>query len=159
MKDGALGEAWFAQSSGLASTPGHLFVADSEVSAIRDIDLQRDTVSTVVGQDLFVFGDQDGEGKEVRLQHPLGITGRDGTLYIADSYNNKVKRLDPHRKEVRTWLGSGEPARRDGSGRSAAFREPGGVCADERGLYIADTNNHRIALADWQTGEVRTILG
>jgi hypothetical protein len=41
----------------------------------------------------------------------------------------------------------------------AAFREPGGVCAGRDGLYIADTNNHRIALADWATGTVRTISG
>jgi hypothetical protein len=159
LKDGALPEAWFAQSSGLTLSGGHLFVADSEVSAIRDIDLERGIVSTVVGEDLFVFGDQDGEAKEVRLQHPLGISSRNGTLYVADSYNNKIKLINPERRTARTWLGSGEPARRDGPGPAAAFREPGGVCAGEAGLYIADTNNHRIALADWHTGQVRTLLG
>ena len=105
------------------------------------------------------FGDQDGEGDAVRLQHPLGITGRDGTLFVADSYNNKVKRLDPGRRAVTTWLGSGSAGRADGRGPSAAFREPGGVCAGADGLYIADTNNHRIAVADWTTGFVRTLIG
>jgi hypothetical protein len=157
--DGPKDEAWFAQSSGLTILDGHLYVADSEVSAVRDIDLLTGRVATLVGEDLFVFGDQDGEGDAVRLQHPLGITSRDRTLYVADSYNNKVKRLDPVRRAVTSWLGSGVAGRADGHGHSAAFREPGGVCAGADGLYIADTNNHRIAVADWTGGTVRTVIG
>jgi DNA-binding beta-propeller fold protein YncE len=157
--DGPLDQAWFAQSSGLALLDGHLYVADSEVSAVRDIDLRSRTATTLVGEDLFVFGDQDGEGDVVRLQHPLGITAHDGSLFLADSYNNKIKRLDPQVRSVTTWLGSGEADRHDGPLTSAAFREPGGVCAGAEGLYIADTNNHRIAVADWSTGTVRTLIG
>jgi DNA-binding beta-propeller fold protein YncE len=157
--DGTLDQAWFAQSSGLALDEGRLYVADSEVSAIRAIDLRTKRVTTLVGEDLFVFGDQDGEGDIVRLQHPLGITVRDGVVYIADSYNNKIKRLDPGRRAVATWLGSGAAGQADGTRSAASFREPGGVCAGRAGLYIADTNNHRIALADWATGEVRTLIG
>ena len=158
LRDGPRREAWFAQSSGLVRAGRHLFVADSEVSAVRDVDLDQQVVTTLVGEDLFVFGDQDGEGEVVRLQHPLGITAHAGALYLADSYNNKVKRLDPVRRAVSTWLGSGKAADADGAKTAAAFREPGGVCASEAGLYIADTNNHRIAVADWQTGEVRTLI-
>src|SRR5229473_337254 len=142
--DGAKAEAWFAQSSGLTILNGHLYVADSEVSAVRDIDLESGVVTTLVGEDLFVFGDQDGEAEVVRLQHPLGITGHHGILFVADSYNNKVKRLDPERRAVATWLGSGIAGRADGPGQAAAFREPGGICAGVDGLYVADTNNHRI---------------
>ena len=159
LRDGPLRETWFAQSSGLALADGHLYVADSEVSAVRDIELRAKVVTTLVGEDLFVFGDQDGEGNVVRLQHPLGITARDGLLYLADSYNNKIKRLDPRQRAVTTWLGCGAAGRSDGPPASASFREPGGVCAGVGGLYIADTNNHRIALADWRSGEVRTVIG
>jgi len=148
------------QWQGLALIGGHLYVADADVSAVRDIDLGARVVSTLVGEDLFVFGDQDGEGNTVRLQHPLGITARNGVLYLADSYNNnKIKRLDPRQRAVTTWPGSGAAGRSDGPPASAAFREPGGVCAGVGGLYIADTNNHRIALADWRSGEVRTVIG
>src|SRR6266849_5440602 len=157
--DGPAGQAWFAQSSGLALADGHLHVADSEVSAIRDIELRPGVVTTIVGADLFVFGDQDGEGDAVRLQHPLGITAHDGVLFLADSYNHKIKRLEPRRRAVTTWLGSGAAGRADGLRTSASFREPGGVCAGVNGLYIADTNNHRIAVADWTTGTVRTLVG
>jgi sugar lactone lactonase YvrE len=157
--DGPLDQACFAQSSGLALDQGHLYVADSEVSAVRDIDLTSKVVTTVVGEDLFVFGDEDGEGDVVRLQHPLGITARAGMLFLADSYNHKVKKVDPRRRVVTTWLGSGAAGRADGVGTSASFREPGGVCAGSKGLYIADTNNHRIAVADWATGVVTTLIG
>jgi hypothetical protein len=157
--DGPLDQAWFAQSSGLALVDGHLYVADAEVSAVRDIDLRSRLVSTIVGEDLFVFGDQDGKGDAVRLQHPLGITARDGVLWLADSYNHKLKRLEPRSRAVTTWLGSGAAGRADGVGTAASFREPGGVCAGVNGLYIADTNNHRIAVADWATGSVRTLIG
>jgi hypothetical protein len=157
--DGPLEQAWFAQSSGLALVDGHLYVADAEVSAVRAVDLRSKIVSTMVGEDLFVFGDQDGEGDAVRLQHPLGIAARDGFLWLADSYNHKIKRLEPRRRAVTTWLGSGAAGRADGLGMSASFREPGGVCAGVNGLYIADTNNHRIVVADWATGTVRTLIG
>jgi len=43
-------------------------------------------------------------------------------------------------------------------GGAASFREPAGVCAGERGLYVADTNSHRVAVADWKTGAVRTLI-
>jgi sugar lactone lactonase YvrE len=158
LKDGSLEDAWFAQPSGLALAEGHLYVADSEVSAIRDVDLQRRTVTTLVGEGLFVFGDVDGDGDAVRLQHPLGITAQDGRLYLADSYNNKIKQLDPGRRTVTTWLGSGSTGSVDGIGPAAAFREPAGVCAGEQGLYIADTNSQRVAMADWKTRAVRTLI-
>jgi hypothetical protein len=158
LRDGPLEEAWFAQPSGLALADRRLYVADSEVSAVRDVDLAAGMVGTIVGEDLFVFGDQDGEGDVVRLQHPLAIAARDGLLYLADSYNNKIKTLDPGRRSVVTWLGSGAADRKDGQGTAASFREPGGISAAGDGLYIADTNNHRIAFADWRSGDVRTIL-
>jgi hypothetical protein len=157
--DGPVEQACLAQPSGLALADGHLYVADSEVSAVRDIDLRIKVVSTIVGEDLFVFGDQDGEGDGVRLQHPLGITAREGVLFLADSYNHKIKRVDPRSRSVTTWLGSGAAGRANGPGTSASFREPGGVCAGTSGLYIADTNNHRIAVADWAIGVVRTLIG
>src|SRR3989475_12381369 len=76
--DGPSAEAWFAQPSGLALGGGHLYVADSEVSAVRDIALRPRAVTTIAGEGLFVFGDRDGEGGAVRLQPPLGVTGRAG---------------------------------------------------------------------------------
>lgn len=159
LQDGPRAQAWFAQSSGLALAGGHLYVADSEVSAVRDIDLDTGIVSTLVGEGLFVFGDQDGRGDAVRLQHPLGIAAHGGMLYVADSYNNKIKQLYPSERRVASWAGSGAAGDADGHGLEASFREPGGVCAHDQGLLVADTNNHRVASIDWRTASVRTLIG
>ena len=59
-------------------------------------------METIAGQGLFVFGDKDGKGPNVRLQHPLGITYFNDKLYVADSYNHKIKIVDLGDKSVTT---------------------------------------------------------
>ena len=72
--DGRLKESQLAQPSGLATDGRHLFVADSEVSGIRQLDLDTyGTTQTLIGKGLFVFGDRDGRFSEALLQHPLGV--------------------------------------------------------------------------------------
>ncbi len=157
--DGPADEAQLAQPSGLAIEPAAetLFVADSEVSAIRAVALEGGYVHTVVGTGLFDFGDADGAGDAVKLQHPLGLAFAGGVLYIADSYNHKIKRCDPAARRVESWLGSGEPGHRDGTGAKAQFSEPGGLSFADGKLYVADTNNHAIRVCDVKTGKVKTL--
>jgi hypothetical protein len=113
-------------------------------------------VQTIVGEGLFEFGDKDGIGKEqVRLQHPLGVTYHDNILYVADTYNHKIKKVGPVPATSTTYLGSGKPGRRDG--QAPEFYEPGGLSLAAGKLYIADTNNHAIRVADLATGEVSTL--
>jgi DNA-binding beta-propeller fold protein YncE len=160
LADGPLAEAMLAQPSGLALDParGKLYVADSEVSAIRSIDLAPGgRVHTLVGEGLFEFGDQDGIGPEVRLQHPLAVAIHGGILYVADSYNHKIKRLDVETGAVTTFLGNGLAGMRNGKERTAEFAEPGGLSVASGHLYIADTNNHAIRICDLTTGEVYTL--
>ncbi|MCB0183824.1 MAG: hypothetical protein KDE31_06150, partial [Caldilineaceae bacterium] len=157
--DGPCGEAAFNQPSDLVLAMGHLFVADAEASAIRALDLSEEPrVLTLVGQGLFDWGDVDGVGAAVRLQHPTGLAGDDGgLLYIADSYNHKIKTLDPTTGEVRTLIGTGEQGAADGPFLEAQLYEPEGLVAVDGRLYIADTNNHLIRVADLATQEVQTL--
>ncbi len=156
--DGPADEAAFAQPSGLAIDGTTMYVADSESNIIRAIALPPENrVLTLAGGDLFEFGDKDGAGDDVRLQHPLGVAWAAGALFIADTYNHKIKRLDPKTRRVTTFAGTGEPGFADGPPRSAKFYEPGGITATSMSLYVADTNNHvirRVALAD---GRVETL--
>ena len=95
--------ASFAQPSGLTSDGKQLFVADSEGSTVRAVPFDaKGTVQTLVGLTgtLFDFGDVDGSGENVRLQHPLGVAWADGKLYVADTYNNKIKVIDVARRIV-----------------------------------------------------------
>lgn len=155
--DGSPHEAAFAQPSGIASDGKRLYVADSEVSAVRCIDLVNNArVSTLGGGDLFDFGDEDGLGEDVRLQHPLGIAVVNKTVYVADTYNHKIKAIDLPTGEFRTYLGTGRAGKNLEKG-AVEFYEPGGISFGTGKLYIADTNNHRICVADLWTDDVREL--
>ncbi len=161
LTDNVLGRATFNQPSGLATDGRELYVADSEASAIRAADLPGGSgrVRTLVGLGLFEFGDVDGVGDRVRLQHPLGV-GFDpeaGILYVADSYNNRIKRLDPSTTRTDSFLGNGSPGLDDGIGVSASFWEPSGLGMVPGRLYVADTNNHAIRVVDLRTLQVSTL--
>jgi sugar lactone lactonase YvrE len=151
--DGPLGMSSFAQPSGLASDGKTLYVADSEISAIRSLPLDGDgMVKTLVGKGLFVFGDVDGVGEKVRLQHALGVAYRKGLLYVADTYNSKVKVIDPRLQECKTFVGE-----RGGWLSGATFNEPGGLSIAGDKMYVADTNGHRIRVVDMKTRAVTTL--
>ena len=149
--DGPRMQASFAQPSGLATDGKTLWVADSETSSIRAIPLAgMGRVRTLVGSGLFVFGDRDGVGTQVRLQHPLGVLYHDRKLYVADTYNAKIKVLDPKTGACNTLVGgnvAGEPL----------FDEPGGLSYANGKLYVADTNAHRIRVVDLRTRDVSTL--
>ncbi|MBI4337802.1 MAG: alkyl hydroperoxide reductase [Chloroflexi bacterium] len=158
LADGPREGVCLAQPSGLASDGQRLYFTDSETSSVRVVDLGLSgRVETFVGRGLFEFGDQDGVGEGVRLQHPLGLCWHDGALYVADTYNHRVKRLDPRTRACATFLGSGQPGPLDGKGVEARFRHPSDLSVAKGVLYIADTDNHALRAADLATGEVRTI--
>jgi thiol-disulfide isomerase/thioredoxin len=153
--DGSLLDAGFAQPSGMAILGQTLYIADSESNIIRAIDLVSGQVTTLAGGDLFEFGDVDGSGDDVRLQHPLGLLTSGDKLLIADTYNHKIKELDPEKRRVTSLFGTGKPGQVDGA--SPSFYEPGGLTLANNNLYIADTNNHAIRVIDLKTKKTRTL--
>lgn len=157
--DGPLAQAQLAQPSGIDTDGTLLYFADSESSSIRTASLDSaGEVGTIVGTGLFDFGDVDGVGDEVRLQHALGVAvGPDGLLYVTDTYNNKIKLIDPATRESRTFAGDGTPGLVDGTLAEARFYEPGGIDYADGKLYIADTNNDAIRIIDLASGMVSTV--
>ncbi|GLH15965.1 uncharacterized protein GBIM_20355 [Gryllus bimaculatus] len=156
--------AAFAQPSGVCVAPtlNAVFVADSESSSVRRVDLKDGRVSAVVGggrspTDLFCFGDVDGRQWDVKLQHPLGVawsTVEGGALYVVDSYNHKLKKVLPEERTCHTVLGIGVAG--DSVKQLAEqLNEPGGLCASPCGslLYIADTNNNCIKVVQLHASE------
>lgn len=157
-EDGAVTAASFAQPSGLAVDGQTLFVADAESNTIRSIALPPgNLVTTLAGGDLFDFGDVDATGDRARLQHPLGVAVHGGQVFIADTYNHKIKVLDPATRQVTTLAGTGKAGHKDGAARSAQFFEPGGLSVAGGTLYVADTNNHAIRTIDLGTLQVSTL--
>ena len=166
--DGPLATAALAQPSGITTDGERLYFADSETSAIRNADLPSfnsppqggsngGAVRTLIGLGLFEFGDVDGDDFRVRMQHPIGITSHDGVLYVADTYNHKIKRVLPKTRSAFTVAGTGSPGHADGSFAQARFSEPSGLSIANGTMYIADTNNHAIRVANMETSEVATL--
>ncbi|MBZ0263738.1 redoxin domain-containing protein [bacterium] len=158
--DGQADEAALAQPSGLATDGKLMYFADSEVSAIRTVSLEKKPkVKTIVGMGLFKFGDEDGVGSTVRLQHPLGVTYLEGDLYVADTYNNKIKKIEIKKFKSTTYAGNGSDGVTDGDRLRSTFDEPGGLDASQDGkIYIADTNNHLIRVLDTTNDKVSTLV-
>ncbi|BBH06476.1 haloacid dehalogenase-like hydrolase family protein [Prunus dulcis] len=148
----------FAQPSGISLSLDlkELYIADSESSSIRALDLKTGGSKLLAGGDpvfsdnLFKFGDHDGIGSEVLLQHPLGVLcAQSGQIYIADSYNHKIKKLDPANKRVSTVAGIGKAGFKDGTSLEAQLSEPSGIVEAKNGrIFIADTNNSLIRYLD-----------
>jgi DNA-binding beta-propeller fold protein YncE len=137
--NGALAEASFNQPSGLALQDHLLYVADAEASAIRVVDLKQETVTTLIGRGLFDFGDQDGTTDGALLQHAVGLTTNGPLLYIADTYNGKIKVVDLERKRVKTIL--------------SGLDEPNDVKVIQGLLWITDTHHHQLLKVNLETWE------
>ncbi|MBA3939511.1 MAG: redoxin family protein [Planctomycetes bacterium] len=141
--DGPQRTAAFAQPSGLAAGDSALYVADSEVSSVRAVDLTAaGRTRTLAGSgDLFGFGLVDGHSGDARFQHPLGVALGSGPrgplLVVADTYNQRLRTVDPLSGEVATLALPGLPA-------PAGLFEPGGLSIAAGTIYVADTNHHRI---------------
>lgn len=145
IRDGENQDALLAQPMGIDARGGRIYFADSESSAIRSADASPDGyVSTIVGTGLFDFGDVDGKGDEVRLQHAQGLAFRgDGALLVADSYNDCIKIIDVDERTSTTW--------------SRGFNEPSGIACTDTHAYVADTNAHRIVAIDFATRETKEV--
>jgi DNA-binding beta-propeller fold protein YncE len=145
LHDASHADAALAQPMGLVVAGDDLFFTDAESSAVRRAD--RDPaggVRTIVGTGLFDFGDVDGEGDEVRMQHQQGIARTpDGRLLVCDSYNDALKWVDPVTRRAESWV--------------RGLHEPAGLALGERHAYVADTNAHRIAVVSLASGEVTTL--
>ncbi|MCE9608085.1 MAG: hypothetical protein K8U03_24630 [Planctomycetia bacterium] len=152
----AEGASSFAQPSGLTSDGVSLFVADSEGSSIRGVPFDTEKpVYTVIGTSqmrdsrLFTFGDRDGDVEVAKLQHPLGVAYHNGVIYVADTYNNKIKAVDAKNGSSKTFAGNGQPGLADAP---AQFDEPTGISIAGDIIYVADTNNHAIRTIDLKNG-------
>ena len=163
LNDVSLADSELAQPSGLYyAGAGKLYFADSESSTIRLADFENDLVTVVSGtteNSLFDFEDVDGELGTNRLQHALGVDGDDdGNLYIADTYNSRIKIVRAGGSGTHTLFGKGgSGGYQDGEMHLAQFDEPGGLSYADGLLYVADTNNHVVRTIDLDAGIVDTI--
>ncbi len=154
-KDGPAGQAKFSSPGSLVWSPGNvIFVSDTNNHRVRRID-KDGTVSTLAGGS---NGYKDGKGAAARLYYPWGIDiGPLGNLYVADSYNHRIRRITPD-GTVTTLAGSGSSSFQNGAYLSARFNYPRGIAVDSAGrIFVGDTSNQR--LRKLEGGVVSTLAG
>jgi sugar lactone lactonase YvrE len=140
--DGSPTSARFDQPWGLACAPdGTIYVADRGNHAIRQIDPDG-SISTYAGDGGMGSGNGDGEGSAAQFNGPtdLALDG-DGTLYVADTGNHRIRRID--RFGTDDFAGSAQGYTNSLSLQFARFNRPSGLAVDVKGLvFVADTGGH-----------------
>lgn len=146
LTDGVGATASFAQPSSLSLIGQQLVIADAASSSVRLLRLLDNRVSTLVGMGLYDFGDAAGKREAARLQHPLAVCAdARGLIFVADSYNGKIKAINMRSGDVRTL---NLPYR---------LQEPAGLALGAGALWVANTNAHEIVRVDLSSGQIRRL--
>ncbi len=145
--DGPRTTAQLAQTSGLSLCRENIYFADSEVSAVRQLNLKSNEVTTLIGHGLFTFGLQDGNFDDALLQHPLGLHAEGELIYVADTYNHALRLMNLKTRQISTLIkreAHNVCSINDKNCDILPLNEPNDVKKMDDYLYIADTNNHLI---------------
>lgn len=147
LADGPPSTAAFAQPTGLTFCGGKLYTVDATASAVRCVDPETGFVTTLVGEGLLSFGEQDGIGPAARLQYPLDIKAdqAQNMLWVADTYNNKIRRIGVKSRLVSSVL------------LDRRLDEPGGLAFSNNTLYIANTNAHEVLRLNTDNGRTEAL--
>ena len=142
---------------------GNLYIADTWNNQIRKISASRGIISTVAGNGSQGFSGDGGPAIAAGLYQPAAVVvDGAGNLYIADTTNNRVRKVSAATGTIATVAGNGSQAFSGDGGpaTAAAISAPNGVGVDAAGnLYIGDTGNNRIRKVSAATGIITTIAG
>jgi sugar lactone lactonase YvrE len=135
---------------------GFLIVADSGTHSIKKIDVTNGSVETIAGVD-GKKGFQDGEANAALFNAPIGVAVRENKIFVADTYNDKIRVIENGR--VSTLTGSEQGFADSENGEGAKFDTPCGIAVAKDGnLIVADTGNRRIRRVE-PDGKTTTIAG
>ncbi|MBP2401658.1 NHL repeat-containing protein [Streptomyces syringium] len=142
---------------------GNVYIADTGNHRVRRVDAKTRTISTVAGNGELDFSGDDGPAIDAALSSPCGVAlDAEGNLYIADTGNHRVRKVDAKTQAITTYAGD-DSAGFDGDEKAAdeaSLYTPFGVVVDSGGdLYIADTDNHRVRKVDAKTRTITTVAG
>jgi sugar lactone lactonase YvrE len=163
--DGRLAvDAGLNEPAALAVTDeGVLYIADQSNNRVRAVDLTTGVICTVAGTGTAAYNGDDVVAMETGLAGPSGLAiASDGTLFIADSFNGRIRAVDPVTGLIRTVVGDGGEYRYQGPDKppSSSLSRPSGITLDEEGnLYFTDSDNHLVRRWDRITGCIERIAG
>lgn len=157
--DGVGGAAGFNKPFGITTDGVNLYVADSANYTMRKIVIASGQVTTLAGW-AGSAGSADGTGAAARFNWPSGLASDGANLYVADTDNNTIRKVDAATGLVNTLAGTaGTAGSVDGTGTAARFNSPQGITTDGLNLYVADKANHTIRKVVIATGQATTLAG
>ena len=150
--------ASFNQPRGITTNGSYLYLADTDNHTIRQIEIATRVTTTLAGS---TAGLSDGTGTAALFNTPRGITTDGTNLYVADTFNNSIRKIVIATGVTTTLAGStaGASGSANDTGTAARFNQPSGITADNNNLYVADAGNHTIRQIVINTGEVTTLAG
>jgi sugar lactone lactonase YvrE len=157
-------EAGLNEPAALAlSDEGILYIADQSNNRVRAVDLATGMIRTVAGTGTAAYNGDGMVATETGLASPSGLAlASDGTLFIADSFNGRIRAIDPVTGLIRTVVGDGGEYRYQGPDEpsSSSLSRPSGIALDDEGnLYLTDSDNHLVRRWDRFTGGIERIAG
>lgn len=148
-------ESDLATPSGLAEDiSGALFFTEAQASSLRYLD--EDQVKRSVGDGIFSFGYADGKKEEIKMRYPNGIVNHKKTIYLADTYNNCIRAIEPFKDKSETIAGNPEKSGYR-NGFTPLFNQPMDVEVLDNTLIIADAGNGAIRTFNLETAEAGSI--
>ena len=154
--DGPAGQAHFNLPTQLANDGNNVYITDSGNSTIRRLNLSDNNVKTIGGQ-AQQTGKDDGPASKSTFNGPRGIATDGKYIYVADTGNDIIRKIDISTLETKTIAGTGEEGVNNGPGDKATFSNPGAMCINGSSLYVLDADNHAIRKIDTNTNEVSTL--
>lgn len=145
--DGVGGSALFREPWSVAADgAGYVYVADTHNHVIRKIEVVTRAVTTLAGS-AGSPGSDDGVGSVARFRYPEGVaSGGPGVVYVSDSANHTIRKIDVATGTVTTVAGAaGTAGSEDGTGSDARFSNPQSIAGGDGGVvYVSDLLNHSI---------------
>ena len=160
---GPAAKAGLNEPAAVAVHGDRLYVADQSNNRVRLIDLNTQTIATVAGTGSAVYNGDGMPALEASLAGPSGLAvGPDGTLYIADTFNGRIRAVDPVTGTISTVAGDGGEYRYQGptEASSGSLSRPAGIAVDREGnLLITDSDNHLVRRWERASGRIDRVAG
>lgn len=156
-------QAAINEPTGLAVTDEALYIADQSNNRVRRVDLVTGIITTAAGDGSAAYSGDQVPASQASLAGPSGVAvGGDGLLYVADTFNSRIRSVDPATGEIATVAGDGGTYRYQGPEESSSpsLSRPAGIAVSHDGkVYMTDSDSHLIRVWSGHTKTITRLSG